>query len=123
MSCQMVICLFAQKNGGLGVLSLRTQSKAMMIKFLYNFFNNKDTPWVQLVWEAHYPEGKVPIGSSTKGYFWWRDCSKLIVTFKQNAICNMKKGDTILLWKDKWLDNQRTLQGTSPQLHSFAKNH
>jgi hypothetical protein len=62
------VCL-PKKNGGLGVLNLRVQNQALIIKFLYKFFNRHDTPWVQLIWEAHYSDGKIPQGKVTKGVF------------------------------------------------------
>ena len=116
------VCL-PKKNGGLGVLSLRTQNKALTVKFLYKFYNNKDIPWVQLIWEAHYKDDKVPLGKSTKGSFWWRDCTKFIDIFKEHARCNARKGNSVLLWKDQLQNGTHsTLQGIFPQLHSFAKN-
>jgi hypothetical protein len=39
------VCL-PKKNGGLGVLNLRVQNQALIIKFLFKFYNMKDTPWV-----------------------------------------------------------------------------
>ena len=44
-----------KEQGGLGVISLELQ--ALLMKNLNKFFNNKDIPWVQLVWEKHYNHG------------------------------------------------------------------
>jgi hypothetical protein len=63
------VCL-QNKNGGLGILNLRVQNQALIIKFLYKFFNRHDTPWVQLIWEAHYNDGKITRDKATKGSFW-----------------------------------------------------
>jgi hypothetical protein len=40
-------------QGGLGVLDLRIQNKAILIKNLHKFYNQKDIPWVKLLWQAY----------------------------------------------------------------------
>jgi len=49
----------AKKNGGLGVLDLKTQNEALLLKQLHKFFNRANIPWVHLVWAKHYPDGKL----------------------------------------------------------------
>ena len=44
----------AKAAGGLGVLNLRTQCSALLMKHLYKFINQQDIPWVQLIWNAYY---------------------------------------------------------------------
>jgi hypothetical protein len=70
----------SRDQGGLGVLNIRTQNKALLIKHLHKFFNKDDIPWVSLVWEKYYEHGKLP-GSVKKGSFWWRDILKLLDKF------------------------------------------
>lgn len=41
-------------SGGLGIICIETQNKALLMKNLDKFFNHKDIPWVNLVWEKHY---------------------------------------------------------------------
>ena len=48
------------------------------------FFNKKDIPWVNLVWEKHYSNVKLP-SRIKKGSFWWRDILKLLDKFKGMA--------------------------------------
>ena len=38
-----------KRAGGLGVLDLRTQNTALLLKFLYKFMNKHDIPWVKLI--------------------------------------------------------------------------
>ena len=47
------ICL-AKEAGGLGVLDVQTQNKALLMKDLHNFFNSSDLPWVDLMWSSYY---------------------------------------------------------------------
>jgi hypothetical protein len=113
------VCL-PKKAGGLGVLDLRKQNKALQIKNLYKFYNNQDIPWVKLIWQAYYQYGAVPITSTSRGSFWWRDCIALIPEFKQFTTCAPGNGKSIMLWDDKWQDT--ILKHKFPHLFSFTKN-
>jgi hypothetical protein len=66
----------AKEEGGLGVLNIKTQNVALLIKHLHKSFNREDLPW-----EQYYGSGKLP-GNSKKGSFWWRDVLKLLDKFK-----------------------------------------
>ena len=105
-------------EGGLGVLDLRTQNEALLIKNLSKFFNKADIPWVKLVWEKYYPNGKLP-GNSKKGSFWWRDILKLLDKFKGLASVIPSDGSSCLFWEDCW--NGQPWRLRFPHLHSFAK--
>jgi hypothetical protein len=54
-----MVCL-PKEGGRLGVINLRARNEALLLKNLHKFFNKIDTPWVQLVWEKHYQNGKLP---------------------------------------------------------------
>jgi hypothetical protein len=56
-------------QGGLGVLDLRIQNKALLIKNLHKFYNEKDIPRVKLLWQAYYNNGQLPHLGNTKGSF------------------------------------------------------
>jgi hypothetical protein len=112
------VCL-PKKAGGLGVLDLKIQNKALQIKNLYKFYNKQDIPWVNLVWQAYYQHGAVPIASNSRGSFWWRDCMALIPDFKQLTSCSPGNAKSIMLWNDKWGDN--ILKDKYPHLFSFTK--
>jgi hypothetical protein len=62
----------SKEEGGLGVLDLKTQNEALLLKHLMKFFNKEDISWVALVWECYYENGCLP-SSTKKGSFWWRD--------------------------------------------------
>lgn len=108
-----------RKKGGLGVINLEMQNQALLMKNLDKFFNKKDIPWVHLVWEKHYTNGRLP-SAVKKGSFWWRDTLKLLQKFKEMALIQVKDGQSCLFWKDKWLI--KILEQQFPQLYSFAKN-
>lgn len=85
----------SKAEGGLGALNLRTQNEDLLMKFLHKFFNRDDIPWVNLVWESYYSNGKLPVRNN-KGSFWWKDIIKLLDVFKGLAKVDLKDGRTCL---------------------------
>jgi len=49
-----------KEEGGLGVLDLAVHNDALLLKSLHMFFNKDYLPWVKLVWENYYKNGKLP---------------------------------------------------------------
>lgn len=88
-----------KEEGGLGVIDLKRQNKALLMKNLDKFLNRKDLPWVSLVWEKLYPNGKLR-SITKKGSFWWRDILKLLDTFKTLSYVQVQNGQTCLFWQD-----------------------
>ena len=58
----------SKEEGRLGVIDLRTQNEALLLKHLMKFFTREDIPWVTLVWESYYEAGNLP-SSTKKGFF------------------------------------------------------
>ena len=50
----------SKEEGGLGVLDLKTQNEALLLKNFHKFFNRVDIPWVHLIWEKYYSNGRLP---------------------------------------------------------------
>jgi hypothetical protein len=42
-----------KSEGGLGVINLRLQNEALLMKIWNKFFNKADLPWVHLIWEKY----------------------------------------------------------------------
>lgn len=115
-----LVCM-PKKKGGLGVINLEFQNIALLVKHLDKFFNKKNLPWVQLIWNKHYSNSdKPPQAHKEKGSFWWKDIFRLIPFFRAFAQCTLGQGDTALFWKDKWTDSY--LESEFPILFSFARN-
>lgn len=112
------MCL-PKQEGGLGVINLNTQNEALLLKFLHMFFNKADIPWVNLVWENYYANGKLP-GQHKKGSFWWRGIVKLLDKFKGLASAVVADGSTVLFWTDTWNDHLPSQD--FPHLFSHAQN-
>lgn len=69
-------CLVAWKKacrpkdqGGLGIINLRAQNNALLLKFLDKFYNNHNLPWVQLTWQRLYRNQTAPHSIKPKGSF------------------------------------------------------
>ena len=101
-------------EGGLGVLNLGNHNEALLMKYLHKFYNREDIPWVSLVWEKYYSNGRLP-ENSNRGSFWW-----FIHKYKDVARIDLKDGRTCLLWSDMWLG--MAPETSFPELYSFAKN-
>ena len=109
----------SKEQGGLGIINLEVQNQALLMKNLDKFYNRKDIPWVNMVWEKHYPNDKLP-GTIKKGSFWWRDVLKGLPKFKDMARVQVNIGLTCQFWKDKW--ETEIWRNKFPQAFSFAKD-
>lgn len=90
-----------KKNGGLGVLNLKVQNDAMLLKLLHKFYNKFDTPRVHLIWGS-YCTTTVPHAASPCGSFWWRELIKLMPACRGVSKVKIGSGATTLFWKDNW---------------------
>jgi hypothetical protein len=109
-----------KEKGGLGVINLRSQNEALLLKHLDKFYNKKDVPWVNMIWHSHYSQGHIPHAYADRGSFWWRDLLHLCDKFRGIASCTVGNGSTVLFWLDVW--NDHFLQEKLPRLFTFAKN-
>jgi hypothetical protein len=114
-SC-LEVSLQTKNPGGLGVINLELQNKALLMKCLHKFFNRVNIPWVNIIWVTHYsnslPSVK-PVGS-----FWWKDILKIQDVFKEIARVEIGNGKTTLLWHNRW-NGLRTSE-RFPELWSFG---
>lgn len=108
-----------KSEGGLGVIQLEAHNEALLLKNLHKFYNKADTPWVHLIWEKYYTNGRLP-NHSLKGSFWWKDILKLLDKYKGMAVVSIHQGDTCFLWQDPW--NNIVPKHYFLELLSFAKN-
>ena len=118
----LVAWLVVQKpksKGGLGVINLRLQNDALLLKQLHKFYCKKDIPWVQLIWNKYY-RTKVPHASTVIGSFWWKDIIKLNVLYRGVAKCSIADGSTVTFWEDIW--SEALLSHRYPALFSFVLN-
>lgn len=88
-----IVCI-PKEEGSLGIIDLRKQNDALLMKILDKFYNKKDIPWVSSIWEKHYSNGKLPY-HIRKGSFWWRDILKLLHCFKSFSTVTVKSGKPV----------------------------
>jgi hypothetical protein len=103
----------------LGILNLRLQNDALLLKQLHKFYNKKDIPWIHLIWNRYY-SSKVPHASSDIGSFWWKDLLKLNILYRGIAKCSLGDGSSITFWED--LGAGDVLSHKFPRLFSFVRN-
>lgn len=122
-------CLAAQEpacrskeEGGLGIINIQNQNKALLLKFLDKFYNHADIPWVKLTWSVLYSNTSTPPHArSLVGSFWWKDIIKFFPEFSSMATCNPNIGNTSLFWSD--IQNHPCIKNLLPHLFSFARKH
>ena len=84
-----------KEKGGVGVLNLKVQNEALLLKFLDKFYNRADTPWVQLVWNTYYTT-KISHAADACGSFWWKDVCKLSPIYRGITTYKIGSGSSIL---------------------------
>lgn len=88
------IVMQPKEKGGLGVINLRLQNDALLLKQLHKCYNKVDIPWVTLVWRKYYEE-KVPHECRELGSFWWHDVMRLNTIYRGFARCTLGDGSTV----------------------------
>src|SRR4051812_11973301 len=56
-------------NGGMGVLYIKTLNTVLLLKFLDKFYNKRNLPWANLVWNTYHLD-TIPHASPAQGSFW-----------------------------------------------------
>jgi hypothetical protein len=106
-------------KGGFGIINLKIQNTALLLKHLHKFYNNEDIPWVHLVRDAYYHQD-VPHAVVLASSFWWRSIINLSDEYRNLTRCEVGNGSSILFWSDLWKDDM--LGSTFPRLFSYAKD-
>ena len=108
-------------KGGMGILNLSIQNRALLSKHLSKFYNKVDNPWVSLIWNTYY-DGVVPHGTVLCGSYWWKDILKLNKAFRLYSEVTINMGDSVLFWFDAWvfLGSSIPLRERFPRLFSFV---
>jgi hypothetical protein len=110
----------AKKDGGLGIIDLKTHNTALLLKYVHKFYNRDSYSCVILTWNNFYsivvtaPHLKISVGS-----FWWRDVMYVAGEYFNIASCNLHCDTTVSFWSDYW--GLGILQHLFPQLFSFSK--
>jgi hypothetical protein len=103
-------------QGGLGIINLELQNKALLMKCLHKFYNRADIPWVNIIWANHYSNSLPSV--KLVGSFWWKGILKIQGSYKELAWVEIGDGETTLLWHDNW--DGLCKSASFPELWSFA---
>lgn len=109
-----------KKKGGLGVIDLKVQNRALLLKHLGKFFNKHiRIPWVNLVWSSYYAD-KLPQSANVCGSFWWREIIQFEILFRGFSRPIINNGSSVSLWHD--LCNGKVFALVYPTLFSFVRH-
>lgn len=86
-----------KEKGGLGIINLEIQSKALLLKHMHRFYNRHDIPWIKLIWSKYYREN-IPHAAAECGSFWWKDIMRLVTDFRGVVAAQLGEGDTSLFF-------------------------
>ena len=106
-------------KGGLGVINLRLQNDALLLKQLHKFYNRMDVPQVQQIWFKYY-QNKVPHTAREVGSFQWKDILRLHNLYRGITHCVIGNGATACFQEDNQAGE--ILAEKFPRLASFAKS-
>jgi hypothetical protein len=110
-----------KNKGGVGIVNFQKHNEALLLKFLDKFYNNADTPWVNLIWRTYY-QASVPQAANLCGSFWWKDVCKYLDKYRQVATVLPGKGDSFLFWLDscKFENSTTPLNERYQRIFSYA---
>jgi hypothetical protein len=87
----------------LGVLDIRTHNDVLLLKSLHKFHNRENLPWVNLIWENYYKNGRLPVqlrkdlfgGGIYLNYWtcikeWHQHTPCLVLPYTSRMTCGMK---------------------------------
>lgn len=106
-------------KGGLGVINLRPQNDALLLKHADKFYNKIDISWVNLAWFKYY-SNKVPHAAREVGSFWWKDILRLNHLYQLIARCSVGDGSTVCFWEDRWASE--ALNRSFPHIASYSRS-
>ena len=75
-------------------------------------------PWVNLVWEKHYNNDKLPSHKKI-GSFWWLDVLRLLSSYNGLATVKLGNAETCFLWDNIWVSHFPAIN--CPKLHSICQ--
>jgi hypothetical protein len=90
-----------KEKGGLGVINLKLQNDALLLKHLHKFYNQADIPWIKPIWFKYY-EQKIPHASREVGSFWRKVILRLNPLYRVISHCIIGNGTTVCFWEDRW---------------------
>ncbi|GKB70074.1 RNA-directed DNA polymerase, eukaryota, reverse transcriptase zinc-binding domain protein [Tanacetum coccineum] len=98
-----------KENGGLGVSSLFALNRGLMMKWVWRFFNQKDSLWAKVIKAIHGEDGKVDMVHNTGARTCWTYIINEIRVLKNQGVnildhirLKLGNGDTTSFWNDNW---------------------
>jgi hypothetical protein len=72
-----------KNKSGLGIINLKVQNVALLLKHLHKFYNNDATPWVQLIRDSYYFDS-VPMSHFIDWLLLVEECFQAVRSIQSN---------------------------------------
>nr|GEZ46890.1 RNA-directed DNA polymerase, eukaryota, reverse transcriptase zinc-binding domain protein [Tanacetum cinerariifolium] len=112
--------LKSKEKGGLGVSSLFALNRALMFKWVWRFFNQRDSLWVRVIHAIHGVDGRIGRAGNIRYTSIWCDIIKEIDRLASpeiDLISMMHKkiwnGLNTSFWEDRWRGEQQLKEAFS----------
>lgn len=109
-----------KEEGELGILNIKHQNRALLMKFLHKFYNKINVPWVNLTCHHFYSNRKPPHSRRPLGSFWWKDVLSNNEHYRAISSCEVGDGRSLAFWDDMW--DLRVPSQSFPQLYAYARD-
>ncbi|GJR88484.1 RNA-directed DNA polymerase, eukaryota, reverse transcriptase zinc-binding domain protein [Tanacetum coccineum] len=113
------------KHGGLGVSSLYALNRCLMIKWVWRFFNQKESLWAKVITAIHGDNGKVDSGCQAVGRSCWLSIVNEVRVLKKKGVnifdfmnLRLGNGDKTKFWSDHWYAGG-VLKDLCPRLYAL----
>lgn len=112
----------ARKMGGLGIRNLKLTNKALLSKWTWRYFKEKQLLWRRIIQEKMRAKSEhlwVKDSNKPQGRGIWKGIQKQKILVEDMSVTQVKKGDAVLFWWEKWLGNQ-ALKHKFPNIYKIS---
>ncbi|RZB64934.1 DNA ligase 4 isoform G [Glycine soja] len=119
------VCL-PKNKGGLGIKDLIKFNEALLGKWGWELVNNQNQLWARILLSKYGGWNALLFGRNSGDLsHWWKDLETVFQQQDSNSINNnlrwkVGNGVKIRFWKDKWRDDDLTLQDKYPTLYQMS---
>ncbi|GJZ06340.1 RNA-directed DNA polymerase, eukaryota [Tanacetum coccineum] len=118
----------SKEKGGLGVASLYALNRALMLKWVWRFFSNKDSFWARVIKAIYGEDGSMGKVACSGIRSCWMNIVNEVNVLKEQGInlfefMKQKMGDgaNTCFWEDNWAEGG-ILKNKFPRVYALEKN-
>ncbi|GJR38444.1 hypothetical protein Tco_1214128 [Tanacetum coccineum] len=120
--------LASKQKGGLGVSSLYALNRALLFKWVWRFYTQKESLWTKVIIGIHGVEGKLNSIVSTNHSSIWLNIVQEMKRLKDNGLdlCDfihkkMGNGSETSFWQDMWREEE-LFKSKYPRIYALESN-